>query len=152
VQPDPEPDPALRRDLLVGGRDPYPDAEGALQRVHGARELGQNAVAGRVGDPAAVPGDEPVRDVAMGGEEPQGADLVRLHEPRVARDIGAEHRGKAPGGWGVGGHGGVEGEGDVPRCFDRPSCTNPPGAVTGGSGDPVWVRGRRSPWNALMGR
>ena len=44
--------------VVVGLGQPLLRGHGALDRIHGAGKLGQQAVAGRVGDPPAMAGDE----------------------------------------------------------------------------------------------
>ena len=55
---DAELEPAVGRELVVGLGEPLLRRHGALDGIHGAGELGQQAVAGGVGDPTAMAGDE----------------------------------------------------------------------------------------------
>ena len=55
-----------------------------------ARELGDQAVAPGVDHPAAVALDQPGQGVAVPLEGLQRADLVAIHQPAVALDVGAE--------------------------------------------------------------
>jgi hypothetical protein len=48
----------------------------ALHRVHGAGEIGDETVAGRVEDPTAVRGDQTIGDYRVCSEGAQGANLV----------------------------------------------------------------------------
>ena len=54
-------------------------------------ELGQDAVAGGVGDPAAEVADELVDDRPVGRQRGQRCLLVRRHQPRIALDIGCQN-------------------------------------------------------------
>jgi len=84
VQSDPKQNPTLLRNLLVHGCNPLLDPERALQRINCTRELGQYAVSGGVGDPTAVLRDEPVRHLAMRGE--QSLHVERPNQ-RSAKDV-----------------------------------------------------------------
>ena len=87
---DAEADAALFRHLVVHRADSLLDAERALQRIDGARELGQDAVAGGVGDAAAMLRDEAIRHLAMGAEQAKGAGLIAVHQAGVAGHVGAD--------------------------------------------------------------
>ena len=50
-----------------------------MNRVHCARELGQDTIPCRVGDPTSMLTDEPVHDLPMGREGLQRANFVRPH-------------------------------------------------------------------------
>jgi hypothetical protein len=54
---------------------------GAFDRIDNARELGKDAIPGRVCDPAAVPGDEAVHRPAVRRQGTHGPDLVDRHKP-----------------------------------------------------------------------
>lgn len=58
MDPDPEPDAALVRDIQVGPCQCSLYRSGTLDSVYSAGKLGKNAVARCVGDPPAVLGDE----------------------------------------------------------------------------------------------
>jgi hypothetical protein len=64
----------------------------ALDRIDGTGEIGDDAVAGVAKDPPAIGRDVLVENGAAGGQPEQGADLVLLHQPAVACDIGRENR------------------------------------------------------------
>ena len=68
----------------------------ALNRIHGARELREHAIASRVGDPAAMLGDEPVHDLAGGSQGAQRPGLVLAHQARVSGHVGSENRRQTP--------------------------------------------------------
>jgi hypothetical protein len=96
MQPDTEPDPPLLRDFLVRDRDLFLDRDSTLDRIDGAGELREDAVAGRVGDAPAVLGDEPVRQFPMGVQEAKRSGLVGVHQPAVAGDVRAQDGREAP--------------------------------------------------------
>ena len=87
---DSELEPAVRRDLLVDLRKPLLRRHRALDGIHRARELGQEAVTGGVGHPPRVAADELGQDGKMARELAQRPDLIEPHEPSVARDVGRE--------------------------------------------------------------
>jgi hypothetical protein len=62
----------------------------AFDGIHGAAEIGKNAVARGVEDPTAMRGDQAIDDDPIGREGAQGADLISLHRTAVAFDIGYE--------------------------------------------------------------
>ena len=62
----------------------------ALHRLDHAREVGDQAVAGGVGDPAAMALDQPREHRARILERRHGRHLVRRHQPAVALDVGGE--------------------------------------------------------------
>ena len=63
---------------------------GTLDGIDSAGELGDDTVASGVGDPSAMLDYEPVHDLAIGGQGPKSADLILLHEPRVACHVGGK--------------------------------------------------------------
>ena len=67
------------------------DRGGAAHRLDRARELGDHAVAGGAEDPAAVPGDQLIDDLAAGVQQRERALLVGRHEARIADHIGREN-------------------------------------------------------------
>ena len=87
---------ALLGHLVVHRGDSFLDAERALERIDRARELGEDAVAGGVGDAAAMLRDEAIRDIAMGAEQAQRAGLIDVHQAGVAGHVGAEYGGETP--------------------------------------------------------
>ena len=84
VHPDPEPDPAAlgNASFCISARASW-TADGAPHRIDHARELGQDAVTRRVGDPPAVPGDQLIHDLAAGR---QGVAAYRPRRPRMSRE------------------------------------------------------------------
>ena len=72
---------------LARPRQPLLRLHRALHGIHHARELGQDAVAGGVDDPAAMLGDHAVHDLAACGQQAQGPDLVQAHQPGIARHV-----------------------------------------------------------------
>ena len=70
------------------------DGDRALDRVHDAGELGEDAVAGRVDDAAAVLGDHRQHDRLMRLEVADGTRLVSAHQRAVAGDVGGEDCGQ----------------------------------------------------------
>jgi hypothetical protein len=67
-----------------------------LNGIHGARELGEHAVARGVGDPAAVLGDEAVKDLPACGEKAKCPDLVRPDQAGIAGHVRRKDGGKLP--------------------------------------------------------
>jgi hypothetical protein len=63
-----------------------------LDGIDRAGEIGDDAVAGGVEDPAAMPGDQPVDDRAGRLQPSHRPRLVRAHQPAVAGDVGRENR------------------------------------------------------------
>jgi hypothetical protein len=90
IDADAKPHAAWLVEFLVGRRDVALDVDGALHGGEDAGEFGENAVAGRAADPAAVLRDERVGDGAMGRQRRQRALLIDAHQPAVALDIGGE--------------------------------------------------------------
>src|SRR5882724_7844550 len=87
---DAEAEAALFRHLVIHRADSFLNAEGAVERIDGARELGQDAVARGIGDTAALLRDEAIRHLPMGAEQAQRAGLIAVHQAGVAGHIGAE--------------------------------------------------------------
>src|SRR6185369_6626936 len=61
-----------------------------------AVELGEEAVAGRVDDPAVVLGDHPDHHDPIGREGPHGRFDIAGDEAAVASDVGVKTRGEPP--------------------------------------------------------
>ena len=71
------------------------DRDGAGDRVDGAGELAEDAVAHQLDDAPAVLGDERLDELlAVGLEAVEGAPLVALHQARVADHICRENSGE----------------------------------------------------------
>ena len=67
--------------------------DGAADRIDGAAEFGDAAVAGALDDPAVMDGDRWVDQVAAKGSEPsEDAIFVRAGKPAVADDVGHHNR------------------------------------------------------------
>ena len=80
------------REILVLLGDRALDGDRADEPVDGARELGEQRVAGGIGDAAAVLGDQRVDDRAARGKPAQCPVLVGAHQPAVLGDVGGENR------------------------------------------------------------
>jgi hypothetical protein len=93
VNPDPELDPLLRRDVRVPrGHSPL-HLHGAPDGVNHAGELGQQAVAGVLHDPARVLGDLGIDQLTEMGLKPFVRPLlIRPHQARIPRHVGGEDR------------------------------------------------------------
>ena len=83
--------------LLLGGpgiqsRNGLLHAHGAADGVDHARELGQDAVAGGVGDPAPERQDQIVDGRPVRGQRRQRRFLVERHQAAVALDVRREDR------------------------------------------------------------
>ena len=92
VHANPERHPTVLGNRLVDGRDPLLDRDGTPNCVDGTGKLREDAVTRCVGDPSAMQLDLTIRDLAVGGEQAQGATLVPAHEPGIAGHIGTEDR------------------------------------------------------------
>ena len=62
--------------------------DSALNRVRHTRKFGQNTIAGRVGYPAAIPGNCFVKNSSLISQFTQCAILVGTHEPGESLNIG----------------------------------------------------------------
>jgi len=72
-------------------------SDGAAHSLDDARKFGQEAVARRLEDAAAMRGDRRVDQLGAQQLQPrQRALLVDAHQPRIARHIGGKDRSKAP--------------------------------------------------------
>ena len=82
----------------AGARFPEPllDRHRALNSIHGARKLCENAIASGIGDPAAMVPNQPVHDLASGSEGTQRPGLVLAHKARVASYVGGKDRRQPP--------------------------------------------------------
>ena len=91
VDADAEVDRPLRRDVALAHR--ALDRDGAFDRVDGAAELDQRAVAHHLDDAAVARGDGGIEhlapDLSQRGER---AGLVLAHHAAVADDVGGEDR------------------------------------------------------------
>ena len=100
TSPDMDADPELKAAILglSGARlcELLLNRHGALDGIDRARELGQHAVASRVGDPAAMVPNQPVHDLASGSEGAQRPGLVLAHQARVPGHVSCEDRCQTP--------------------------------------------------------
>jgi hypothetical protein len=100
---------ALNHDVADVERDPKPhlltgrpirillgygvlNRDGTLNGVHGAGEVGDEAVTRGIENPTAMRGDQVIDDDPVGRERSKGTDLIAAHEGAVARDIRGENR------------------------------------------------------------
>ncbi len=78
----------------VQGGDQALDLDGALQRLHGAAELGQEVVAREVVEATPVLANVKLDLFAPCRHRPDGGVLVLGHEARVANHVGRQDRGE----------------------------------------------------------
>ena len=72
------------------------DFHAAAHRLDGAGELGEQAVAGRLDDPAAMRGDGRIDELtSVRIQVAKRAFLVFAHQSAVAGNVGCEHSGQA---------------------------------------------------------
>ena len=93
---DTEVDLTILGQRLVGRPERLLDLNSRLDRIHHARELRQDTVPSRIGDPASMLADQPVHDLPVSREGPQRPDLVQLHQARVALHVRCKYRGEVP--------------------------------------------------------
>ena len=79
---------------LVALRHHGLELDRALSGADDAGKLSQDAVAGGVNDPPAVPADQRQDHALMRLEVPHGGGLVLVHESAVAGDIGGKNSGE----------------------------------------------------------
>jgi hypothetical protein len=97
VDADPELQPLGRRQAGIALSQRRLHLDGAAHRRHRVGELGDDAVAGGVGDAAAMLGDARIHDAAGGIQALERALLVAAHERAVAGDVrGQDGRAAAP--------------------------------------------------------
>jgi hypothetical protein len=90
-------DAALARDTVIAQRHLALQFDRAAHRIDDAREFDQQPVAGRLDNAAAMLGNFGVHQFAPGYlERRERALLVLAHQPRIAGDIGRQHRRQAP--------------------------------------------------------
>jgi hypothetical protein len=95
VDPDTEMDAPVVRNIGVALDHALLHLDRPTHRFDRAGKLNEDAVAGRLDDAAAAPGDAGVDQIAPARLEPsEGAFLVRPHQARVAGDVGGDHRGE----------------------------------------------------------
>src|SRR5687768_4890361 len=86
-----ENNPTLLGHILIERRYTFLNANGALSRVHCARELGKNTVACGVCDAATVLRDLPVDDFSIGVQQTERPSLIGLHQLSVCRYVSTEN-------------------------------------------------------------
>jgi hypothetical protein len=90
-------DPVVVRHGRVLLGHPALDLYGASDRIHGTSKLDQDAIAGRLDDPAAIGGDGGTDERFPDSLEPsQRAFLIYAHETAVPGDIRCQHRCQTP--------------------------------------------------------
>ena len=92
VDADPKPHLLIGRSIRVLLSYGVLNFDGAFHGIHGAGEIGKNAVARGVEDPTAMRGDQAIDDDPVGREGAKGADLISPHQAAVAFDIRCEDR------------------------------------------------------------
>ena len=94
VDPHAELDPLVLRDGVVALDQPLLDLDGTADGIHHARELGQEAVARVLDDPAPMLRDLRIDQFPEVALEPFVRPLlIHAHQPRIARHIGGKDRG-----------------------------------------------------------
>jgi hypothetical protein len=97
VDADSELDPPLCGNVGVRFGHRVVDFDRASDRIDDARELDQQAVPGRLDDPAAMLGDLGIDQFAsVCLEGCQRADFVSAHDPAVSGDIRRQNRSQPP--------------------------------------------------------
>ena len=86
---------AVGRKILVLLGDRALHGDRADETVDGARKLGEQRVAGGVGNAAAMLGQQRLDDRAARGQAAQRRILVGAHQPAVLGDVGGENRRQA---------------------------------------------------------
>src|SRR4051794_15548366 len=71
----PELETTILRSVLVCLGDGFLHGNGTLDGINGTGDLRKNTTASGVSDPPAVITDQPVHDLAMSGQAPEGASL-----------------------------------------------------------------------------
>jgi hypothetical protein len=94
VDADAEPHLLIRRSICILLGDGVLHRDSTLNCIHGAGEIGDEAVTRRVEDPTAMRGDQAIDNDPVSRERAEGADLILPHEAAVALDVGCEYRGE----------------------------------------------------------
>src|SRR5216683_28163 len=94
VDADAELHPALGWQRSVLSLECGLDLDGALDRIHDARELGEYTITGGVDEPSVMLLHQRIDQLAMGGQSAKSRLLVLPHEAAIAEDIGAEYGGE----------------------------------------------------------
>jgi hypothetical protein len=92
MHPNPKPKTIVLWSALICLGNGILYGNGTLDRIHSARELGQDAVTGCIGNPPTMLGYEPVHDLEMGTQGTEGSDLVLLHEAGIASHVSGKDR------------------------------------------------------------
>ena len=97
VQADAEHDGGVLGLVPVGLGHGLLELDGGAQRIDGAGELDQRAVAGQLDQPAAMAGQHRLEPLlAMLPQPRKRAALIPAHQPRVAHDIRRKDRRQSP--------------------------------------------------------
>jgi hypothetical protein len=95
VDPEPEPELLLLRELAISLGDPFLDIDRALDRIDRARELGEYPIAGRLDDTSMVLSKRAFDQCGPKLlETGVRALLVHLHEPAITDHVGGQDRGQ----------------------------------------------------------
>jgi hypothetical protein len=96
MDPDPEPEGVILRNAGIGFVQLLLDRNGTLDGSDHALELGQDAITGRIGDPPAMVGNEPVHDLAMSRQAAERPDFIVVHQARITCHVSREDRCQMP--------------------------------------------------------
>ncbi|GEO18996.1 hypothetical protein MAE02_66920 [Microvirga aerophila] len=96
MHPDPESKALLIWLILINGYERVLHFDSTPNGINGAGEFGQNAVTSSISDPATMFSDEPVHDLAMSGQDPDGCILILAHQTRVACHISRKDSSQPP--------------------------------------------------------
>ena len=93
IDADPEIQPLIRAHVRIAPSHSLLHLDGAAHRIDDAGELGQQPVARRLDDPAAMLGDAGIEQfAAMAVKAGKGAFVVGAHQPTVAGDVSRKDR------------------------------------------------------------
>jgi hypothetical protein len=95
VDPDAEEHAAVLRDRLVARRHDGLELDRAFDRADHTRKLGQDAVASRVDDAAAIAANQGEDHGLVSLEVAHRGGIVLAHQPAVASDIGGQNGDKS---------------------------------------------------------
>src|SRR5262249_10999705 len=91
---DAEPHLLAGRAILVFFFDRVLDRDGALDGIDRAGKIGNDTVASRIEDAAAMGSDQSIEDRPVGLQPAQRADLVQPHQTAVLGNVGRKNRGE----------------------------------------------------------
>jgi hypothetical protein len=95
IDADPQADPLVRGDCRFALLHAPLDTDGAVDRIHDAGELGEQAVAHALDEPAVLAGQQRLDQFGAAGEQTrERAPFIPLHQPRIAGHIRGEDRSK----------------------------------------------------------